>query len=65
MVLDMAEKTKGPRRPRPAVRVAMVLFIAIQLALPGLGLYVSNTQDQTARFAWSMFSRIPESIDGK
>ncbi len=61
----MTAKSKGPPRPRPAVRVAMVLFVALQLALPALGLYVSNTQDENARYAWSMFSRIPEAIDGK
>ena len=43
----------------------MVLFVALQLVWPAFGLYVSNTQDDTARYAWSMFSRIPEAVDGK
>jgi len=53
------------KRPRPAVRVAMVLFVALQLAWPALGLYISNTHDDNVRYAWSMFSRIPDDVYGK
>jgi hypothetical protein len=52
------------RRPRPAVRVAMVLFVAVQLAWPALGLYISHDQGENVRYAWSMFSRVPEFVDG-
>jgi hypothetical protein len=53
------------RKPRPALRVAMVLFVAFQLAWPALGLYISHDQDDNVRYAWSMFSRVPEFVDGK
>ena len=43
----------------------MVLFVAIQLAWPALGLYISHNQDDNVRYAWSMFSRVPEIVDGK
>jgi hypothetical protein len=43
----------------------MVLFVAVQLAWPALGLYISNTHDDNVRYAWSMFSRIPDAADGK
>ena len=53
------------RRPRPAVRIAMVLFVAFQLLWPALGLYISHEKDANVRYAWSMFSRVPEFVDGK
>ena len=60
----MMQETRK-RRPRPAVRVAMVLFVAFQLAWPVLGLYISHDQDNGVRYAWSMFSRVPEFVDGE
>jgi hypothetical protein len=65
MERGMKAATQKKRRPRPAVRVAMVLFVALQLTWPGLGLYISNTHDSNVRYAWSMFSRVPEFVDGK
>lgn len=62
--VEMMQETPR-RRPRPAVRAAMVLFVAFQIAWPALGLYISHDQDNTVRYAWSMFSRVPEFVDGK
>ena len=43
----------------------MVLFVAFQLLWPALGLYISHEKDANVRYAWSMFSRVPEFVDGK
>jgi hypothetical protein len=43
----------------------MVLFVALQVVWPAVGLYISHEQDSNVRYAWSMFSRVPEFVDGK